>query len=112
MASGNAFKIGGRGVDGEEVWIAEPRSVTLKKDDVQATLSANAVGAVSYRWTKNGEAIEGGEDGDLVVAWVRRGSRDVYAVTPVYDVYGVETEGEPRSCTVFNQPLGMAVIIR
>ena len=36
----------------------------------------------------------------------------VYTVTPVYSVYGVETEGAPLTVTVENIPLGMTILVR
>ena len=112
IPSGNDLTICGMGVDGSERWIVRPQNTTLTKDDVSTTLSANASGAVRYRWTKNGTAIEGGTDGDLTVEWAKGGATDTYTVTPVYDVYGNETDGESISCTVFNHPLGMMILLR
>lgn len=109
---GNAFKIGGMGVDGAEFWIAKPKNVTLTKGKGERTISAIAAGAVSYRWTKNGEALEGGGDGDLPVAWDKRGRTDEYSVVPVYDLYGTEKEGDPVAFTVNNFPAGTVIIIR
>ena len=107
--------IGGKGVDGAERWIVEPKGCTLSKDSSTATLTANVVGAVSYKWTKNGEAVEGGENGELAIAWERRNASnmvDTYAVTPVYDVFGVATDGAPKTCEVTNIPLGALLILR
>ena len=67
---------------------------------------------MSYKWTKNGDAIEGGTDGDLTVEWARGGATDTYTVTPVYSVYDVETEGAPLAVTVENLPLGTAITLR
>ena len=44
--------------------------------------------------------------------WTRGGATDEYKVTPVYNVYGVEIEGDPVVCNVLNQPPGMAILIR
>lgn len=107
-----AFVYGGKGVEGAEKWLVVPQNCKITKTQGTATLTANASGAVSYRWTKNGEAIEGGEDGVLDVAWRRGGKTDTYAVTPVYELYGVTKAGESVSCEVENVPLGMMVIIR
>lgn len=112
IPSGNDFAICGKGVDGAERWIVRPQDVLLTRTDSAATLSANASGAIRYKWTKDGEAIEGGEDGDLPIQWHRRGGEDVYAVTAVYDVYGAEVEGEPVAATVKVNPDGMTVILR
>ncbi len=107
-----AFVYGGKGVEGAEKWLVAPQNCTITKTQGTATLTANASGAVSYRWKKNGEAIEGGEDGVLEVAWRRGGKTDTYAVSPVYELYGVTKVGESVSCEVENVPLGMMVIIR
>ncbi|MBQ8124841.1 MAG: hypothetical protein IJ173_03030 [Kiritimatiellae bacterium] len=107
-----AFVYGGKGVDGAEKWLVVPQNCKITKAQGTVTLTANASGAVSYRWTKNGEAIEGGEDGVLDVAWRRGGKTDTYAVSPVYEMYGVAIVGESVSCEVENVPLGMMVIIR
>ena len=81
-------------------------------NDGTKLLSANASGAVSYKWTKNGEDITGGEDGDLTVEWAKGGATDTYTVTPIYSVYGVETEGESISVTVENLPQGTKIVVR
>ncbi len=110
--SGNAFVIGGMGVDGAEKWIVRPQNSKLTKKAGTTTLSANAAGAISYKWTKNGAMVTGGTDGDLTVTWVKGGATDTYTVTPVYDVYGVETDGEPISCTVENLQQGMVILVK
>jgi hypothetical protein len=110
--SGNAFVIGGMGVDGAEKWIVRPQNSKLTKKAGTTTLSANAAGAISYKWTKNGAMVTGGTDGVLTVTWVKGGATDTYTVTPVYDVYGVETDGEPISCTVENLPQGMVILVK
>jgi len=106
--SATPFKVSGMGVDGAERWIVQPKNRMITKS---ATLSANAAGAVGYRWTKNGEAVDGGEDGDLTVEWVKGGGTDTYTVTPVYDVYGREVEGAPVSFTVENASRGTLIVI-
>lgn len=113
--SATQFKIGGMGVDGAERWIVTPQSCVLRKGDGPVTLVANAVGAVSYKWTKNGAAVSGGADGELTVEWERRSAdymTDTYTVTPVYDVFGIATEGEPKAIKVTNVPLGLVMIVR
>jgi hypothetical protein len=108
--------IGGKGVDGAEKWIVEPQgAVTLTKNGEPKTITANAAGAVSYKWTKNCEAIEGGENGELTVSWEKRSAGntvDTYTVTPVYNVFGTEVEGAPKDITVTNEPLGLIIIVR
>ena len=108
--------IGGMGVDGAEKWLVEPTgAMTLTKNGGDKTITANAAGAVSYKWTKNGEAIEGGENGELTVSWEKRSAGntvDTYTVTPVYNVFGLEVDGEPKTIEATNTPLGMMVILR
>ena len=108
--------IGGKGVDGAEKWIVEPQAaVTLTKNGEPKTITANAAGAVSYKWTKNGEAIEGVANGELTVSWEKRragNTVDTYTVTPVYNVFGLEVDGEPKTIEATNTPLGMVLILR
>lgn len=108
--------IGGKGVDGGEKWIVEPQAaVTLTKTGEPKTIIANAAGAVSYKWTKNDEAIEGVANGELTVSWEKRrtgNTVDKYTVTPVYNVFGLEVDGEPKTVEVTNAPLGLMVILR
>jgi hypothetical protein len=61
---------------------------------------------------KNGEAVKGGTDGDLDVTWNRHGSTDTYTVTAVYDVFGIETEGDPVPVTVVSAPAGTTLSFR
>ena len=73
---------------------------------------AMAVGAIRYKWTKNGTVISDGEDGELTVAWAKDADTDAYTVTPVYSVFGEETDGEAIPFAVKNQPPGMIISIR
>ena len=89
-----------------------PQSASISKDQ-SVTLTAVAVGAVlRYKWTRNGEAVSGGSNGELEVSWRRTKTPDVYAVTPVYSVAGAEVEGEAVSATVENKPLGLIISIK
>ncbi len=114
--SSTPFVIGGMGVDGAEKWLVEPQAaVTLTKNGEPKTITANASGAQSYKWTKNGAAIEGGANGELTVSWEKRrtdNTVDKYTVTPVYNVFGLEVDGEPKTIEATNAPLGMMVILR
>ncbi len=102
----------GAGLDGAERWIVEPEDATVNVYG-SVTLKAVAAGAVArYKWTMNGEAVEGGTDGSLEVAWHRSKKPDTYSVTPVYSVFGVETDGEPKTVIVTNAPQGMVLVIR
>ena len=109
---GNAFRLGGKGVDGAERWVVVPHDTKIRKGDAAKTLVAGAAGATSYRWTKNGEAIKGGENGELTVEWASGGATDIYAVTAVYDVYGTETMGSSVSAEVENLSEGTTIILR
>ena len=114
LNAATAFKVNGKGVDGAERWIVTPQNVRLSKRDGSVTLSANAAGAVSYRWTRNGEAITGGEDGDLTVEWekAKTGTVETYAVVPIYDVCGNTSEGAPVSVTVEHLSAGTLLLLR
>ena len=108
--------VSGRGHDGAEEWAVVPQNVNLTKSKGSTTLKAVAIGAQSYKWTKNGEALKGGENGEITVLWERRRATDnltdVYTVTPVYEVFGEEFEGEQVQASVTNAPLGLIVILR
>ena len=96
--------IAGMGVDGEERCVVTPQNPIVRYDKTVA-LKAVAVGAVShYKWTLNGDAISGGENGELTVSWRETETPDVYAVTPIYSIAGREIEGEPVSTTVTSKP--------
>lgn len=112
LLTAKGLTVSGSGCEGAEVWLATPQGCTLRKDDASTTLKAAAVGAVSYKWTKNGAAIKGGENGNLTVAWAKGGATDTYTVTPVYSVFGEDVGGAPFSVEVENVPFGMTVIIR
>ena len=114
LNAATAFKVNGKGVDGAERWIVTPESARLSKRDGAAMVSANAAGAVSYRWTLDGAAIAGGEDGDFVVEWekAKSGVTETYAVTPVYDVCGTAVDGEPLTATVEFLAAGTVLLVR
>ena len=114
LNAATAFKINGKGVDGAERWIVTPQSVRLSKRDGSATLSANAADAVSYRWTRDGAAVAGGEDGDLTVEWEKAkvGIVETYAAVPLYDICGNTSEGEPVSVTVEHLSAGTLLLFR
>ena len=112
LLTAKGLTVSGSGCEGAEVWLATPQGCTLRKDDASTTLKAAAVGAVSYKWTKNGAAIKGGENGNLTVAWAKGGATDTYMVTPIYNVFGSEVEGAAKTCEVTNEPQGMMLIVR
>jgi hypothetical protein len=112
LLTAKGLTVSGRGHDGAEEWIVTPQGCTLKKDDPPATLTALAVGAVSYRWKKNGQPVSGGANGSLDVAWAKGGATDLYSVIPVYSVFGEEVEGAAVQVSVTSAPLGMMIILR
>jgi len=111
MFTSPGLEVGGRGYDSAEEWIVPPADCKLKHGETK-TLKVLAIGAIRYKWTKNGEAVSGGEDGELTAEWVRGGGTDVYTVTPVYDVFGVETDGATASFNVENVPMLLLLIFR
>ncbi len=106
------FIYGGKGVDGAERWLVRPQNCSVSKSQGSVTLVANASGAVSYKWTKNEQAIAGGENGELSVQWTPGAATDVYAATPVYDMFGVQVEGASVACEVANIPPGLLIIVK
>lgn len=109
-----AFSYGGKGVDGSERWLkALPATATVPVEGT-TTLTAAASGAIRYKWTKNGETIEGATGETCAASW-RRGhydTPDIYACTAIYDVYGREVEGEPVSCEVSRIPEAFVLVVR
>ena len=112
--NGNAFVLGGMGVEGAEKWVKElPASGQISKNHT-ITLTAAAAGAIRYKWTLNGEEIEGATGETCTATW-RKGNydtADIYACTAIYDVFGVETEGEPVTCEIANLPDAFIMIVR
>ena len=111
MFTSPGLEVGGRGYDSAEEWIVSPVDCAVKIEETK-TLKAIAVGATRYKWTKNGESVVGGESGELTVEWVSGGRIDLYTVTPVYDVFGAETDGTPVPFGVKNAPVGMLLFVR
>ena len=104
--------IQGIGVDGAERCVVMPQSAAISNGQT-VTLKAVAVGSVSrYKWTRNGEAVSGGSNGELNVSWRHTKTPDVYAVTPVYSLAGAEVEGAAVSVMVENVPQGMVIIFK
>ncbi len=104
--------VSGRGRGGAEEWVVLPQGGTLTKSEGSKVLSAVAVGAQSYKWTKNGAAVAGGTDGNLTVTWAKGGKTDIYTVIPVYSIFGEDCHGSPVSVAVYNAPLGMVIILK
>ena len=112
LLTAKGLTVSGRGHDGAEEWIVTPQGCTLINEGLPATLKALAVGAVSYRWKKNGQPVSGGANGSLDVTWAMGGATDLYSVIPVYSVFGEEVEGAAVQVSVTNVPLGMTIILR
>ena len=106
------LSVGGRGYNGAEEWIERPQEVSIGKGAGAKTLTAKAIGATSYKWTRDGESVLGGENGELEVEWERGGCVHTYAATPVYDVFGFPVEGTPVSAQVVMKNPGLTLIVR
>ena len=105
--------IGGMGVDGTEKWLVLPAATAVPVDGA-ATVSANAAGALRYLWTLGSETLEGQTGPAASVTW-RRGTRGqpvAGTVTPIYTVFGAETEGEPIPFSVVFNPETFVIIMR
>lgn len=77
------------------------------------TFVASAPGATSYRWTRNGQAITGGENGTLTVHWRRGGGADEYRAVARYAIDDAICESAPSaSVSVENVKPGLSLIIR
>ena len=80
-----------------------------------ATLTASAPGAASYRWLKNGEPIEGGTSGTLMVNWrkPKNAPTDAYQAVAVYSIDGLTAESTASSVLMIeNVPAGMVISIK
>ena len=106
--------ISGKGVDGEEKWVKVLPAAKTIQPNGSATLIAAAVGAKSYVWKKDGVVIDGETGESITVDWDRKSCKtpETYSCTAVYDLFGVETLGEPVSCTVEHIPQGMVIILK
>lgn len=110
----NPLALSGMGVDGAEKWVTELPATAQVSQTSPKTLTAAAAGAKSYKWTLNGEEIAGAT-GETVTAEWRQGGYDrpdVYACTAIYDVFGVETEGEPVTCEVSRIAPAFIMVVR
>ena len=106
--------ISGKGVDGVEKWVKELPATARVPLYESVTLTAAAAGAKSYVWKKDGVVIDGETGESITINWERKGYKTpaTYSCTPVYDVFGVETQGEPVSTTVTHVALGMSIRVR
>ncbi|MBR4613341.1 MAG: hypothetical protein IKO40_11580 [Kiritimatiellae bacterium] len=115
LNSATPLSIGGKGVEGEEKWVkALPATATVSSAQNATTLTAAAAGAKSYIWKCNDVVIPE-VTGETCTATWRKGhyeTPDTYTCTPVYDVFGVETEGEPVACEVTRIPDAFVITVR
>jgi hypothetical protein len=98
---------------------AFPASVTQSSTKVghhgpvTLTASASEYGAMSYRWLKNGEPVEGGTNGTLTVAWSKGESTDVYQAIACYVIDGYVAESKVSAeLAVRNLPTGAVILIK
>ena len=88
---------------------------TVRKLSTQntATLMAYALGATSYRWTRNGETIEDENGETLTVEWRKGPSTDTYRAIAQFTVDDMVVEGEPsEELIIENLPAGTCFMIR
>ena len=79
----------------------------------QATLMAYALGATSYRWTRNGETIDDENGATLTVEWRKGPSIDTYRAIAQFTVDEMTIEGEPsEELIIENLPAGTCFMIR
>ena len=88
---------------------------TVQKLSTQntATLMAYALGATSYRWTRNGETIDGENGEMLTVEWRKGPSTDTYQAIAQFTVDDMVVVGEPSEDLIIeNLPAGICFTIR
>jgi hypothetical protein len=111
----NALVMSGKGVDGAEKWVkAISATATEIGKDKTATLTAAAAGAKSYIWKCN-DVIIPAATGETCTAIWRKGhyeTPDTYTCTPVYDVFGVTTYGNPVTNTITRLPDSFVITVR
>lgn len=104
--------VSGRGHGGAEEWLSVPADTVLN-DGQGKTFTARAVGAQRYVWTRDGEEIAGATGETLSVAWTRGDyAEHAYTVTPIYDVFGAETAGEPVPFAATFNPKAFVMVVR
>ena len=96
--------ISGKGVDGAEKWLVEPQGQKLTKKDATKDLWVNASGAVSYKWTKNGEEVST----DPTFTFTVTASEDYVAHFEGPDAI----EESTIECQIFPNPFTSKVIIK
>ena len=127
-AAAGAFTFGGAGTDHGALncYLTPGYATELRDSAATTTLTAYAPGAVSYRWYRDGQLVDDDNDGvadgaggELTVKWLRGGTRTAnghlhtYRAKAVFNLYGVEREGEPTAAAeVTSLFLGAMVIIQ
>lgn len=111
----NALVMSGKGVNGAEMWVkAISATATEIGKDKTATLTAAAAGAKSYIWKCNDVVIPEATGETCTATW-RKGhyeTPDTYTCTPVYDVFGVTTYGNPVTNTITRLPDSFVITVR
>ena len=116
-AEGNPFVVGGKGyttASGQTATFATALGETAKVgfNGTKTLGPVYAPGAVRYVWEKDGEVIADAEGPSLDIAWQKKPATATVAVKPVYNVYGIETEGEASACTVAFSPATLVLVVR
>ena len=117
IAGGNAFTYGGglgygKFAGTKTDLVIAPGNCAVSPNGAK-TLSAYAPGATSYKWTRNGEVVDGATGGELTVYWTRpKDGPVVYGVTPVFTKNGEQIEGKEVTAEVTNEPQGLMILVR
>lgn len=116
-SEGNPFVVGGQGyttASGAKATFATglDAKAAVKYNGTKKLGAVHAPGAVKYVWTKDGEVIEGENGPSLDIVWQKKPATATYAVKPVYNVYGTETEGEATSSEVEFRRAGLSLVLR
>ena len=117
IAGGNAFTYGGglgygKFAGTKTDLVIAPGNCAVSPNG-EKTLSAYAPGATSYKWTRNGEVVDGATGGELTVYWTRpKDGPVVYGVTPVFTKNGEQIEGKEVTAEVTNEPQGLMILVR
>lgn len=85
-------------------------AATVKRGET-ATLTASAPGASSYRWLRNGKAVEGGSNGTLAVQCRRVGETDSFQAIAVYAIDAAKAESVPSNGVMVEYMPSTTVIV-
>lgn len=106
LPDGSAFTIGGAG---EFVERPSDASVGVNKS---ASFKVYAPGAIAYRWTLDGETVDGATTDSAVIPWRAQKGPSTLSVTPVFQLAGRQFEGPAATSAISFTPLGMLMTIR